>query len=169
MRFSANTINADEEDEQSEGESSIRLRRNEVETLITQICDKKGVERTGSNRPSYTILLGDYNLNLKASDNPNPYLQEYYDIVDGPLVKRYRTVQNQKTTLKQNAEAGSDIDKYANNYDHFTFNETRLVNQLGIELVANRIDTLNGYCDGDVFKHRVEISDHVPSLLEMSF
>lgn len=167
VRFSAGSS---DEEEPGENASMITLRRNEVETLIKQICDRKGHERTGNNRSAYTFLLGDYNLNLKQGDNPYPYVQEYYQIVDGSSVRNYRTVQNQKTTLRQNPPDDQDVNKslYANNYDHFTYNETRLVNELGISLSAYRIDSLNDYCAGDLEKHRTTISDHVPIVLEMS-
>ncbi len=170
VRFS---VSSNDDTPSSQTESGIVLRRNEVETLIKQICEKKATERKGNNRVAYTILLGDYNLNLKCGLNPYPYVQEYYEIFDGPVKKNYRTVQTEKTTLKQQVSDNDDesekIDKYANNYDHFTYDETFLVDNSGISLVAHRINTLNDYCNGDVEKHRLEISDHVPIVLEMKF
>lgn len=166
VRFSAGST-----DDESEGvsESMITLRRNEVETLIKKICDVRGVERTGNNRSVYTFLLGDYNLNLKKGTNPYPYVQEYYEICDGSQIKRYRTVQDEKTSLKQvNNISEESPEKYANNYDHFTYDETRLVDKLGIDLQPYRIDSLMDYCNGDVGKHRLEISDHVPIMLQMT-
>ena len=166
VRFSASS--SDDESEETSA-SMIQLRRNEVETLIKQICDKKGTEHTGNNRSAYTFLLGDYNLNLKKGMNPYPYVPEYYEIIDGSSTKYYRTVQEEKTTLRQQKNEVDILpDKYANNYDHFTYDESRLVDALGIDLRAYRIDTLEIYAEGDVAKHKFEISDHVPIRLDMS-
>lgn len=164
VRFSGSSS---DEESLVASDSVIKLRRNEVETLIRQICERTGGERTGNNRSVYTVLLGDYNLNLRNGINPYPYVQEYYEIMDGSTIRRYRTVQSEKTTLKQAKEGNGLLDKYANNYDHFTYDETRLVDRLGITLTAGRIDSLNDYCNGDISKHHIEISDHVPILLEM--
>ena len=169
IRFSADGNNeSDVEDLNSPG--AIAARREELNILVKSICDRKGEWRYGDNRAVYAFLLGDYNLNLNVATNPSPYLQEYIEIQDGNRRKSYRTVQNEKTTLKRADKVDeTTIDKFANNYDHFTFDEERLVNGLGINLKAFRIDTLSdAWGGGDVAKHRQQISDHVPICLEIN-
>ena len=169
IRYSADSGDENEEEE-SENIGATIARRQELDTLIKSICDKTGDWRYGDNRAVYTFLMGDYNLNIKNGINPSPYLPEYVEIVDGQTRKSYRTVQSEKTTLKRADKVdGSTIDKFSHNYDHFTYDEERLVNRLGIGLNAFRIDTLSTeWCGGDVSKHRIKISDHVPISLEVS-
>lgn len=101
IRFSADEKHENEEDsDQNNSVGAIIARKNEFETLIRNVCDKYGINRDGSNRPAYAILLGDYNLNLKHGDNPYPYLEEIVPVFDGKTERRYKTVQNEKTTLR---------------------------------------------------------------------
>ena len=148
---------------------AVQMRKDEFEILVRNICANVEERRYGNNRDAYTFLLGDYNLNLKTGTNPYPYLSEYIEVRDGRVIKNFKTVQADKTTLKRSDKVDSEtIDKYANNYDHFTYNESFMVNNRGIGLKSRRIDTLK-MCEGNVEKHRKEISDHVPILLEMDF
>lgn len=137
---------------------------------MRKICTKYGNERKGINRPAYTFLLGDYNLNLRAQGNKGPFLEPYIIVNDSRQSQVYVTVQAEKTTLKQVKSINDETDeKYSNNYDHFTYDEERLVRQLGLKLTPRRIDTLNDeWCEGNVEKHRRNISDHVPICLEIT-
>ena len=56
--------------------------------------------RYGNNLPAYTIILGDYNLNLNRPWTKGPYLQENVEIDDAGIRKHIITVQDQLTTLK---------------------------------------------------------------------
>ena len=124
-----------------------------------------------SCRPSYTFLLGDYNLNLNRIWTKGPYLEEKVETIDrnGKVTKRIVTVQDQLTTLKmpKNAE-DSEVRGFANNYDHFSYDEIGF-DARGIRVThCQRIDTVRKYCDDDFALHRKELSDHVPICLSFS-
>lgn len=56
--------------------SAIKKRMNEFDILTKSIYAKESDNRYGNHRPSYTILLGDYNLNKKESNLGSPYSKE---------------------------------------------------------------------------------------------
>lgn len=144
-------------------------RRQELEALI-HIYSRLSSKLYRSRRPFYTFLLGDYNLNLKRKDTNPPYL--YNEVVEecenGRVLKRIITVQDQLTTLKDRSRKEPDKPArgFANNYDHFTFDELRFT---GMQLpICARIDTVRKYCGDDFELHRKEISDHIPICLSLS-
>ena len=103
-------------------------RQNELRILIDSLYRTISDRRYGNHMPSYTIILGDYNLNLNRPWNESPYIPsnagldvDVYHIIDnGTVVKRVKTVQETKTTLKKNND---ETGKYANNYDHFSYDQ----------------------------------------------
>lgn len=147
-----------------ENMSSVEARKQELDVLIKRIL-QYNMGGDAGNRQVYCFLLGDYNLNIRNGINSGPFLPEVVEIHDGTSIQHFITVQDEKTTLKQekNIEEAT-VDRYANNYDHFTYSKTRLVDNLGIKINSFRIDTLGQeWCDGqNVAKHRKEVSDHVP-------
>lgn len=144
----------------------IAMRRNEYEILIKNILAKENTWRYGNNLPAYTVLMGDYNLNLKREWTSGPYLDEIVEINDGNYTYKIRTVQDQLTTVKNRSRLKPDepVRGYANNYDHFSYDEERFED---LHPKAKRIDTVRKYCDDDFERHKKEISDHVPISLEI--
>lgn len=63
--------------------SDVAMRRNEFEILVKNILTKESTWRYGNNLTAYTILMGDYNLNLKRDWTKGPYLEEVVEINDG--------------------------------------------------------------------------------------
>ena len=148
----------------TESMSASEARKQELDVLIKRIL-QYNMGGDAGNRQVYCFLLGDYNLNIKNNINAGPYLPEVVEIKDGAIIQHFVTVQDEKTTLKQEKNIDeTTVDRYANNYDHFTYNKTRLVDNLGIRIESFRVDTLGQeWCNGqDVAKHRKEVSDHVP-------
>lgn len=143
----------------------IRMRKNEFDVLTHTIYKKEADKRYGNNRPAYTIILGDYNLNMRSSQASSPFLEEEFIISETGMVdKRITTVQNELTTLKQNSDPAETTNGYSSNYDHFTYDAERFQ---GIGMNAQRVDSVGKYCKGDFEKHRKEVSDHVPIVLKM--
>ena len=153
--------------------SALAMRRNEFRVLASALYPKLEDRVYGNNVKAYTILLGDYNLNLKQSFAFGSYLSgrlepESIMLYDGHSVKEIITVQEDLTTLKKNPPDGSqsvDITNptcWANNYDHFTYDK-RLFE--GVLIRASRVNSLD-YC-ADYNEHRKVISDHVPIRLEI--
>ncbi len=180
-------------DSTSDNIGDVRMRKNEIDTVVKSIYVKEADKRYGNNMPAYTLILGDYNLNLESSMASWPYVDEIIEVEEGQRIRRIKTVQEQLTTLRRanaqkkvqeqlttlrranaqkkeinNQEEMEDIysiNKFANNYDHFSYDEQRFD---GIAILADRIDTLNKYLQNDVERHRKIISDHVPIVLNMN-
>lgn len=150
---------------------NISMRKNEfmilTQALYSSIADK--VYR--NNRPAYTIILGDYNLNLRQSRAiSSAYIDEIIDIEDGRYTKRLLTTQTELTTLKMppkdpNAQDYNNLNCWANNYDHFTYDLQRFE---GVKISVKRHDSVTSYCNSDYKEHRKTISDHVPIIMDIN-
>ena len=122
-----------------------------------------------SSRPCYTVMLGDYNLNLKSSEAKGPYLDPVSQKQErnGRIQKKIITVQDELTTLKGKSKTEPDkpIQGFANNYDHFSYDANRFNR---IKMQYGRVNTVEKYCNNDFDQHRKEISDHVPIYLSIT-
>ncbi len=157
--------------------SEIALRKFEFQALTKNIyyrlSDKVYGKSEGEGIPqkAYTILLGDYNLNLSESRAGSPYLGELECVeikckVDEDRTKVIVTTQAELTTLKKpNEDDSEDLVCFANNYDHFTFDKRRFN---GTRKTIARIDTVTKYCDNDPQRHFKELSDHTPIKMTLS-
>lgn len=168
--------------------SEIWLRKNEFWMLTNNIYYRLSTktygkrEGEGDPRTAYTILLGDFNLNLRESNAGAPYLdgefkgynlesymipQERTKTVNGQ--QKIRTLQPKKTTLKkpdESEEQQTEVEVFANNYDHFTLDDNRFSG--GTRYRCERVNTVEQYCDNDVKVHMEKISDHVPIKITLS-
>lgn len=145
--------------------SDSAMRKNEFDILVNSIYGKEADKRYGNNMPAYTIILGDYNLNLKREWTKGPYVDEIIEITEGQHVKRVRTIQDQLTTLKQTSNNSSEqVRGYANNYDHFSYDENRFAD---VTVKSQKVDSVRKYCNDDFERHRKEVSDHVPISLNL--
>lgn len=143
---------------------AVEMRRNEYDVLTKAIYAKEADKRYGNNRPAYTILLGDYNLNLPSSNAGSPYLLETFIIEDEYNPKIIRTVQSSRTTLiKEGDEEKNENNAFVNNYDHFTYDEKRFGN-----IISNseRVNAVKKYCADDYSTYAKTVSDHVPISIE---
>lgn len=160
----------------------IRKRKNEFDILTQVIYHNISDRRYGNNFPAYTVILGDYNLNLNRTWNQAPFLEENVYLNDNGKIKHIITVQDQKTTLRmlkktelepidapnenKNAVITDDSSRgWANNYDHFTYDADRFA---GTYIQARRIDTVRKYEKDDFPSHRREISDHIPIIMNLN-
>lgn len=146
------------------------LRKNEFKALTKNIyyrvSDKIYGVPDGESTPltAYTILLGDYNLNLNESKAGSPYLGELETIeikclADESKTKKIVTKQTELTTLKKNVEENQEDNIFANNYDHFSYDENRFD---AISKSIAKINTVKKYCKNNAQKHLETVSDHVP-------
>lgn len=156
----------DEGEEEALQLGDIAMRRNEFEILTKNILARENLWRYGNNLTAYTILMGDYNLNLDREWTSYPYLQEVVEIEDGKYTYKIRTVQDQLTTLKNRSPINPDepVRGYANNYDHFSYDEDRFSD---LHPKVRRVDSVRKYCGDDFEKHKREVSDHVPISIEV--
>lgn len=143
------------------------MRQNEFDILVKKILPKVAQERYGNNLPAYTILMGDYNLNLEREWTKSPYLQEFVEVKDGRYSYNYITVQDIKTTLNNRSKSNPDepATGYANNYDHFTYDLDRVSEQLHPK--SGIISAVETYYGGDFEKYKREVSDHIPISLNI--
>ncbi|MBR4513627.1 MAG: hypothetical protein IKO61_01890 [Lachnospiraceae bacterium] len=170
-----------EENESDDHDSSEKLpgdvtkRKRELEILSKYILPKienKDYDRFWNEmddicrKPCATILLGDYNLNLRASGAKDTFIDEpFFIITDGKSQKRIVTVQSDLTTLKAKPKDGGPIKGYANNFDHFTYNDLR-----PISTKCWAVDVPNDpqYYAGDLDKYKKDVSDHLMIVMELS-
>ena len=141
-----------------------------LKQVLPRICDHQEVSEEGELMPAYTFLLGDYNICL----NKGPRAIFRIDKVTATSFtgkKRYfLTVQEDLTSLRQVGNQTSIEECYANNYDHFTYED-----ELGfkLKLKTQRVEALSKYFsaeDGAVAKlksYREKVSDHVPISMNM--
>ncbi len=119
----------------------------------------------------YTIILGDYNLNLSESGAGSPYVPPVV-VVDAQKrisvptslyldegLYEIRTKQTDLSTVNKEA------DNYANNYDHFTF-DVRTVNCI-VQGLPHRLNAVEK--TGNLRTYKDKISDHIPIMLEIDF
>lgn len=148
------------------------MRQNELDVLTKALYPKLADRIYGDMMPAYTILLGDYNLNLNRGWTKSPYITEPVVILkDGTNEKKIITVQDQLTTLKQPQKDNSDMSErgYASNYDHFSYDEIRLGT---INPRYRRVNVVGKKSYGKYFNdfdtYRKEISDHIPIIIKLT-
>ncbi|WP_409969264.1 hypothetical protein RFF05_04830 [Bengtsoniella intestinalis] len=146
-------------------QGAITTRRNELTILTKYIYAKEADNRYGDNMPAYTILLGDYNLNLSASKiygTKGAFLEKLEEVIvedntDSNKTKKIITVQSELTTLKKDTPADGEC-AFASNYDHFSYDQNRF--QTIPTPTTQRINTLADYYNGNVAEHKKGLSDH---------
>ena len=147
---------------------AVVMRKREFDILTQALYNSISDKRYGNNRPAYTIILGDYNLNLRTSGAAGAFLNEIVTVQDRGQIKRLITVQDKLTTLKASKPENRDEFDYsywANNYDHFTYDMDRFSS---VSAVSSRINTVKDYCNDDYELHRKTVSDHVPIALKLN-
>lgn len=147
----------------------IALRKAEY-TMLTQtiyptVAGKAILDHAyaGDCRPIYTIMLGDYNLNKRASAAKSPYLEDVYVTGQGERSRVIVTEQAELTTLGQSANEG-DISPLRNNFDHVTYDRRRFD---GVGIQFGSVDAIGKYSGNDADKYRKVISDHIPIFLSL--
>lgn len=156
-----------------ETKDEIAKRKEEYDFLIKRVYPSISMERRyGNNREAYTIVMGDYNLNLykfrgEAEEriNKNTYIDSTVQVGNQIIT----TVQDELTSLKKPPKENADdkaVRGYSQNYDHFSYDVCVFENE-GIKAKPRRIDAVRKYYDDDFVEYRSKISDHVPISLEL--
>ena len=156
-------------------------RANELNVMLKQvlprISDITDISADGEIMPTYTILLGDYNLTM-------PHITSYYGLafLAGSVThsdytgrdRAYKVVQTEATTTKKPSDHFEPLTTeqcYANDYDHFSFKKKK---KKKLHLKAMRVNALEKYFTEfskpiDKLKsYREKVSDHVPISLELN-
>ncbi len=148
---------------------SSTMRKNEFNVLAGQIYQRvNDYHMTQKPTVPYTIILGDYNLNLPESGAGSPYVPDIACFDDyGHLLEANGSISHNIYTVQANRSTlSSDGSKYSNNYDHFSFDErTReeIIKEDSIKIinVGKTVDERK--------KFRDTVSDHVPIIVELIF
>jgi hypothetical protein len=175
IMFSQNrSVNESEDHDSSDSHfSDVVLRKREFSILASKILpklDDKAYDYQWNEvdeicRKPYTILLGDYNLNLPESGAKGPYIDEPLIIIkDANSEKQIITVQKDLSTLKARTQERPQIDGYKNNFDHFTYDSNR-----PLRTSCWAVDAPNDsrYYSGDYDKYKDNVSDHLMVILEL--
>lgn len=168
------------------------IRQHELDVLMTDIYPQVADRVYKGDMPHYTILMGDYNVELwrpwkdelRKKQNierrlqgktpiPKPaYLRaDAQDIIESNRwgKRKIKTVQYEFTTLKAVEEENQqtpDLEArgYAHDYDHFSYEEKQFDN---VKVSARRIDAVRDYCNDDFETYLKTVSDHIPILMEI--
>lgn len=150
---------------------AIEMRNHEFQILAGQIYPRVSEYYKDINcTVPYTLILGDYNLNLRTSGATKSFMPSVacFDS-KGKRIKTGEdaactiyTVQEELSTLKKSE------DGLANNYDHFSF-DTRVQKQI-VPGTARTINAINQHSKDENSKYdiyRKEVSDHLPIVIEI--
>ncbi len=148
-----------------------KMRQKEFEVLARQIYTRINDNHNDINCiVPYTIILGDYNLNLMKSGAGSPYVRNLLVLdshnnviptneinnIDQNDQYRISTVQYDLSTVNE------DGDNYASNYDHFTYNTH--AGEI-VRCAAHRLNVVEHVGGFNTYKEK--ISDHIPVVLEI--
>ncbi len=180
-----------------DNKASYQKRQDELDILIKdiypQISDRRYGEY-GNGMPSYTILMGDYNVELyrpekeqirkkmnkeRREQGRSPikapaYLKaDFNDVIVSPSWgnRKIRTFQYAFTTLKsidEDTQIDPDaVDRgYSHDYDHFSFEESQFE---GTQYRVRRVDAVRKYCKDDFSSYLKKVSDHIPIMMTIDF
>lgn len=179
-----------------EGEETldgVNLRREELRLLLDQVIPKWEKKSYDVNRihkhakplASYTFLMGDYNLNHPLSKTTTARMTDLtpYNVNKRRIV----TVNTEKTTIakppkdmnkREQWRKSRDVDNFlANNYDHFSYNQAKLIDH-NIKEPSVRVIPAYHYYRNHSNKEKPEltryelysekISDHLPVILDVN-
>lgn len=142
-----------------------------VRKVLPRICELQELPDNGEMMPAYTFLAGDYNLRLDKGERANIRIDSITPTNYTGRKKFFKTVQEQKTSLRVNVdEQGTIDDCYANNYDHFTY-DMELIRKMNLS--PSRVEALGKYFSKEDTKdklhlYRKRVSDHVPIVMNIN-
>ncbi len=149
---------------------AVTMRRNEFRILAGQIYPRisEYYKMIKMNVP-YTLILGDYNLNLRSSGAKECFMDDVIcfdrqgrEVVDNEYC-RIHTVQNGLSTINQYK------DGLTNNYDHFSYDKRTedVVAGNGARVIP-AVEQLYGLAEDRYEQYFDEISDHLPIIIELA-
>lgn len=151
---------------------SYTMRRNEFKVIAREIYTRINDNRNFYNAAvPYTIILGDYNMNLEKSGAGSPFVPSavVFDGQANELRTKERIgedgIYHITTEQADLSTISRDGDKYASNYDHFSYDVS--VKAKVIQGSPHRLDSVVNDAGG--FKeYKEKVSDHVPVMVEVS-
>lgn len=169
--------------------SDIELRKSELQTLLDTVyasLDKKQYDVNRKDRHArplvpYTFLLGDYNLNLPGEGEGAKMPESLETYGNGEL--EIITVNRGLTTLKDNPKDPEEAKKLredperehhlANNYDHFSYDRSKIIRHNIADPEVGVIYAFDNYASAETEEkskydlYREKVSDHLPIILDI--
>ena len=163
--------------------SARKIRNHEIDILMKEvyprICDKV----YKNDIPHYTIMLGDYNVELKRPLKLGRKITKYpaylkadaNDIIEVSSwdSKKIKTVQDKYTTLarafngdreKEVEDENYDNSGFVHDYDHFSYEISHFE---GVYMKVDRINAVAKFCENDFYEYSKKVSDHIPIMMEI--
>lgn len=171
IRFSKNP----DEDSDSTDKVPIgaaEMRRNEFrvisKNIYPKICDKiYGTQEAGNCGSFYTIIIGDYNLNLRRNWTNPPFIEDAVFLPNNHiLMVGNESLTTIKRVTEENEQEFYKEQKYNNNFDHITYDRERFSKENGISINIEKVDAVRKYNNNDFVDYRKNISDHIPIKME---
>jgi hypothetical protein len=159
-----------------------------MKDIYPQVADRRYGEY-GNGMPSYTIIMGDYNVELwrpwkdearkainakRRLEGKAPYpkpaslVADENDIIESTRwgKRKVKTVQHEFTTLRTATDDSDDVESrgYAHDYDHFSYEENLFE---GVKMNVRRVDAVRKYCGDDFDNYLKTVSDHIPVFMEI--
>ena len=146
-------------------------RKKEIEAVLKDVYPRIADKTFWGGKPAYTIVLGDYNMELfdplrNTGAQVLCYNPENIILADRwGDIRRIKSVQKEKTTVKSKINDDEKKRKnggYAHSFDHFSYDVDRFRDvQIGVE----RIDAVAKYNNNNYAEYKEMVSDHVPILM----
>lgn len=151
---------------------SYTMRQNEFRVLAREIYTRINDNRNFYNSAvPYTIILGDYNMNLAESGAGSPTVPSVL-IFDGRQneLKTKEKISSDgiyhiKTEQADLSTVSRDGDQLSSNYDHFSYDEE--VRSEVVQGIPHRLDSVVQKAGG-IKEYKEKVSDHIPVMVEIS-
>lgn len=151
---------------------AVSMRRNEFRIIAGEIYPRISEYYKEINCTSpYTLILGDYNLNLESSGMGKTLLEDvvYFD-ERGRKVFSWQSgnriiysTQSELTTINMPGTG------YASNYDHFSYDDRVKDNIVKSITRINAVEDYYSGVDDKYSKYKEKVSDHLPIMIEIDF
>lgn len=143
------------------------LRISEFDVVAGKIYKRIHHKRDLNFNSVYTIIIGDYNLNLEGYGEDLPSIQEVrcYDIFGNHCdwgFTKMKTVQTDRTTIK------GDYSGFKNNFDHCSFIED-LKHSHAIRKCNRHIKLDESDPEEKIKEYYEKVSDHMPIVVEINY
>lgn len=152
-------------------QGAYRMRLNEFRVLARSIYTSVSEDHTDTDCVvPYTIILGDYNMNLPESGAGCPFVPSVMVFDKQKMELRTSVEMNEfgfyfiHTGQTDLSTVKRDEEQYANNYDHFSYDEHT---QNVIKGRPRRLDSVVEQAGG-FRNYREKVSDHIPVMVEIS-
>ncbi len=144
-----------------------KMRSREFDIIAGQIyknIDEDKLDNDNETTVAYTIIIGDYNLNLEGfGTDPEsmPHICYFNSkgqrCYGGPI--QMKTIQEECTTIKKDGSG------FRNNFDHCSFNVEHHGHVIGN---CYRVPYLNDKSPEEITEFRDTVSDHMPIVVEIN-